>query len=232
MYWAIVILILCLLVFMIWASADVGSNVYVKTICCAHTNEKHIAITFDDGPDAEVTPRVLDVLLKYNVKATFFLIGNNVVQYPDIVKRIVAEGHVIGNHSHFHRFTFPLKSYNAILDEMNLCNNAVFGIIGKKPLLFRPPFGVTNPPISKAIKKMGFECVGWSIRSLDTVSIETSEKVFNRVCKKLHNGAILLLHDRCPNADVLLDKLINEILNKGYQIVPLNKLLNIESYEN
>ncbi len=220
-----------MLVFLIWASADVGSNVYVKTICHSKTDEKIVALTFDDGPHAEMTPRVLDVLRKYDVKATFFLVGNKVKQYPNIVKRMVAEGHTIANHTYSHRPTFPLSCYGAVAKELESCQDIITETTGISTSLFRPPFGVTNPIIGKAVAEHGMQCIGWSVRSLDTVNPQDVKRTFERVYKRLHKGAIVLLHDRCENADVLLEMLINGILDKGYKIVSIDELLNIEQYE-
>ncbi len=220
-----------MLVFLVWASADIGSNIYVKTICRAKIEEKKVALTFDDGPHAKMTPRVLDVLRRHNVKATFFLVGNKVRQYPDIAKRIVAEGHSIANHTYSHQPTFPLKGYNAVAKELKSCQDVIMKTTGVSTQLFRPPFGVTNPIIGKAVRKLGIQCVGWSVRSLDTVKSQGVERTFERVCQRLHNGAIILLHDRCEDADVLLEILINWMLDKGYKIVSIDELLNLEQHE-
>ncbi len=216
---------------MIWASTDVGSNVYVKAVCRSQTDWKHIALTFDDGPDAEVTPRVLDILKEHNVKATFFLIGSKVERHPDIVKRMQTEGHTMAIHTYSHRSTFPLSDYKAVVRELSDCRKVIADITGIRTRLFRPPFGVTNPIIGKAVRHLGLQTIGWSIRSLDTVN-KNVEETAERVSKNLHPGAIILLHDRCAGTDTLLGMLMKEIDNKGYEIVPIDELLNIEPYEN
>ncbi len=222
MYWIAAILLL-LLAFMVWASADVGSNVYVKATCRSKTDKKHIALTFDDGPDADMTPRVLDILHKHNIRATFFLIGSKAERHPCIVRRMVAEGHTVAIHTGSHRPTFPLSGYATVVAELEDCRKTLAGITGTAPRLFRPPFGVTNPVIGRAVRHLGLQTVGWSIRSLDTLSSGDVEGTARRVFRRLHPGAIVLLHDRCENADSLLEVLIKGIEDRGYRIVPIEE---------
>ena len=231
MYLLIAISVVLLILFMVWASADVGSNVYLKTICKAVTKEKLVALTFDDGPD-EATSKVLDVLKKHNIQATFFLVGNKVEKHPDIVKRIVAEGHIVGNHTYCHSGCFPLKGAKKTEHNITKCSAAIQKVIGKQPKLFRPPFGVTNPNIGKAVRALRLTNIGWSIRSLDTVKGKTREEVAEKVIKNLHTGAIILLHDRCLDADVLLENIIKGAREKGYSFASLEKMTNIQAYEN
>ena len=231
MYLLIAISLVLLILFMVWASADVGSNVYLKTICKAVTKEKLVALTFDDGPD-EATSKVLDVLKKHNIQATFFLVGSKVEKHPDIVKRIVAEGHIVGNHTYCHSGYFPLSGAKQAEHDITKCSAAIQKVIGKKPMLFRPPFGVTNPNIGKAVRALRLTTIGWSIRSLDTVEGKTREEVSEKVIKNLHAGAIILLHDRCFDADVLLENIIKGAREKGYSFASLEKMTNIQAYEN
>ena len=221
MCWIIVIVIACLL-FLVWASADIASGIYLKAKCKGRTTDKVVSLTFDDGPDGDMTPRVLDILKRYDVKATFFLIGNRVKTNPDIV----------ANHTYSQLRTFPLSSPNRVKEEIEETNNAIYSAVGKVSHLFRPPFGVTNPIIGKVVKQKGLTTIGWSIRSLDTISKRNRNDVCVKVVGSLHPGAIILLHDACQDADVLLNQLIPMILEKGYSIVPLDKLLSIDCYEN
>ncbi len=228
----IVILIAAALAFLTWASADVGSNVYIHSICKGSNDKPIVSLTFDDGPHPEMTLKVLDVLKKYGVKANFFLIGENVEKYPELAKRIVQEGHVVANHSYRHSVSFTYSSFENVKFEMETCQNAILKVVGKNVLLFRPPFGVTNPNIGKACRKIGLTCIGWSIRSIDTVSRTPREKVVMKILRKLHNGAIILLHDRCDDADSLLEQVIVKIKNKGYDFATLDQLLDVKVYEN
>lgn len=232
MYWVIIILIIVLTLFLVWASADVGSNIYLKTTCKGCCTDSVVALTFDDGPDEFMTPKVLDVLREYNIKATFFLVGSKVDCNPDIVRRIVEDGHIVANHTYSHTGLFPLCSAHKVSQELIRCRQSILTATGLLPKLFRPPFGVTNPIIGKVVKKFGLTTIGWSIRSLDTVNRYSREEICNRVVTGLHPGAIILLHDRCHDADKLLKMVITSALEKGYSFTTIDKMLNIDAYEN
>lgn len=217
---------------MIWASACINSGVYIKTLCCAKSEKKEIAITFDDGPEPEITNQVLDILNKNGAKATFFLIGEKIEKNQETVKRIVDEGHIVGLHTYSHRFNFPISGYKSVKEELTRCIEAIEKVTNKRANLFRPPFGVTNPIIAKAVKILDLQCIGWSIRSLDTANEKEIERVTKRVIRKLHSGAIILLHDRLSNAPALLERIIIESKRKGYSIKPLDQVLKIKVYKN
>ena len=231
MYLLIAISVVLLMLFLVWASADVGSNVYLKTICRAETKEKVVALTFDDAVE-ENTTKVLDVLKKHNIKATFFLVGSKVEKHPSIVKRIVNEGHIVANHTYSHSGFFPTSSKKKVGQEITKCADAIQNTVGKRPVLFRPPFGVTNPIIGKAVRALGLKTIGWSIRSLDTVKGKTREEVAQKVLKNLHAGAIILLHDRCQEADSLVENIIEGAHKQGYVFASLDKMINVKPYEN
>ena len=230
MCWIIVISLLVITLFLVWASADISSNIYVKTICKGNSEDQVAALTFDDGPDEVMTERVLDVLKRHDIKATFFLIGEKVDKYPHIVRRMVEEGHTVANHTYSHKATFPMSSAENVRQELQKCNDAIYKATGLRTKLFRPPFGVTNPIIGKMVRRNDYTTIGWSIRSLDTV--KSREDVAKKVERQLHPGAIILLHDRCNDADVLLETIIASTIEKKYTFVPLDELLKIDAYEN
>lgn len=229
MYWVLIVIVV--LVFFVWASADVGSGVYLKTLCRKRIDKPYVALTFDDGPDVEMTPRVLDVLDRHGIKATFFLIGEQVRKYPDIVRRIIAEGHIVGNHTYTHSAKFPLSNSRSVRKEIEDAQQAVEDLVGIRMRLFRPPFGVTNPIIGDVVRYCGMQAVGWSIRSLDTFESRDRNAVCKRIKRKLHNGAVILLHDRCKDADMLLEHVLKEIEICNMQVVLLDKLFEIKGYE-
>ncbi len=233
MHWIIIsILVIGLILFLTWASADVGSNIYLKVLCRRKTKERIVALTFDDGPDEEWTPRVLQVLKEYDIKATFFLIGKKVDKNPDIVNQMINDGHTIGKHSFSHQGRFPIRSQATIIDELSRCSESIYKVTNRRTTLFRPPFGVTNPTIGKVVKRLGYKTIGWSIRSFDTIKYRSREAVCRRVISKLHPGAIILLHDRCEKSDELLRNIIEIVLERKYRFVSLEELLNIGTYEN
>ncbi len=214
---------------LIYCSANICSQAYIKTYCKGNTLERKIAITFDDGPHSEVTPKVLDLLNEHKVKATFFCIGNHVHENTELIKRIDTEGHLIGNHSWAHERWFDLYSSQKMQEGIEKTNGLIFETIGKRTKLFRPPYGVTNPSLKRAIKDFNFYTVGWSIRSLDTV--KNTEHTLNRIKKRLSGGDIILFHDNREQITDILKQFLEFIDETDYQIVPLDELLNIKAYE-
>lgn len=177
-----VITILCILaivlsitVFMVWASASIRSGVYVRVFCREKTDRKVVYLTFDDGPHPPETERVLDVLRERGARATFFLIGSKVSGNEAVLRRMLEEGHALGLHTYSHAGTFPLLSFDKMLADVNDGKHAVESVAGKKISLFRPPFGVTNPTISKVVRTLGLQTVGWDVRSFDTMFCKSSE---------------------------------------------------------
>jgi peptidoglycan/xylan/chitin deacetylase (PgdA/CDA1 family) len=213
-----------------WASADVDSGIYIDTLCKGADDRRCVSLTFDDGPDEVMTPKVLDVLKENGIKATFFIIGSKAEKHPELISRIVEEGHIVGGHSWAHKSNFPIQSSNEICHELLKSENMICGITGKSMRLFRPPFGVTNPLISDAVEANGYITVGWSIRSLDTDSDKDRNIILERIVKRLHNGAVILLHDRCACSDELLRMLITALREKNYDIIGLDEMFNIEPY--
>jgi peptidoglycan/xylan/chitin deacetylase (PgdA/CDA1 family) len=220
----IIFFVVAMLLF--YASYSISSGVYLNSLCRKKSSNNYIAITFDDGVDPNITPKVLDILKKYNAKATFFIIGEHADSYPQIVKRIVDEGHDIGNHSYYHKGYFPMQKSADIYKEIQQCSNALKQASGKEIELFRPPFGVTNPMIGVAVRRSGLQSIGWSIRSLDTIG-QHIDKVERRVIKQIKAGEVILLHDNRKDADLLLDRLLHHIQNKGLEAVTIKKLFNL-----
>jgi len=213
----------------VYCSANICSQVYLKTLCKAKTNNKHIAITFDDGPNEKITPEVLNILNDYNAKATFFCIGKDIIKNQDLLKEIDAKGHLIGNHTWSHHYWFDLFSSSKMKDEIEKTTGLIFETINKKTKLFRPPYGVTNPALKRAMQDLDFNTIGWSIRSLDT--IRDVEKTLIGINKKLSSGDIILFHDNREHITEILKLFLKHAQTEGYKIVPLDELLNINPYE-
>ena len=205
------------------------TNFHHRVICHGITDEKLVAITFDDGPDPEKTPVVLDILDMYHVKATFFCIGKNIADHEQLIKRMHEEGHLIGNHSFSHSKWFDLFSSRVMQAELLKTDKLIKKITGKSPLFFRPPFGVVNPMVSKALKNMHWQTVCWNIRSFDTLENDPI-KIMNRILKKLKPGSVILLHDFTLFTQHHLGELISGIQDAGFKIVPIDILLNIPAY--
>ena len=221
--------IFCYQLVLIFGAIKIQSNFFINSICEATTTKNEIALTFDDGPADNYTNQILDILQQNNIEAAFFCIGNRIENHPDLIKRINVENHLIGNHSHSHHFFFDLYSTEKMKAELLKTNDLIHGLIGKKPNYFRPPYGVTNPNLAKAIRQLGFHSIGWNIRSMDTV-VKVEQKLLNNIIPKLKPGAVVLLHDTAQITIANLQQLIDAIHAKGFKIVRLDKLINIEPY--
>lgn len=211
-------------------SSFIGLNYHIKAYCSNPLEtEKKIALTFDDGPH-EMTLSVLELLEKYNAKATFFCIGKNIEAHPEILKKVVEEGHTIGNHSYSHAEFFDFYRKNKVIAEIEKTDALIETILGKKTTLFRPPYGVTNPSIRRALEVTKHKTIGWNIRSLDGVA-KNEQFVFNRIIKRIAPGGIVLLHDTSIQTVHVLEQLLPFLQNNNYTVVPLEELLNIKAYE-
>ena len=225
MIWiGIVVLILIVAFLLFWASWSISAGVYIKAVCKLNTHEKVVALTYDDGPEPATTPPLLEILKKYDAKATFFCIGHKAEQFPYIVRQIVDEGHTVGNHSYNHEAKFPLYRKRKMKADLLRAQQILERASGREVRLFRPPFGVTNPTIGSVVRKLGWTTIGWSIRSFDTQS-DSADKVFRRIKRKLKPGVIILLHDRMPFCAELTEKLLIYLRENGYKAVSLNDVM-------
>ncbi|MBL0049616.1 MAG: polysaccharide deacetylase family protein [Bacteroidetes bacterium] len=214
-----------------WGSSQITSNYHLTAHCCAPKNKQNeISLSFDDGPDATFTPIVLDILKKHQVKASFFCIGHKIEGNADLLKRIVEEGHIIGNHSFSHSYLFDFFTASKVKDELAKTNQVVEAITHQKLKFFRPPYGVTTPAIAEATEALKLTTVGWDVRSLDTVE-KDSTKITARVIKQLKSGSIILFHDTNNRIESVLEQVIVHCKENGFKIVSLSKLLNLNAYE-
>jgi peptidoglycan/xylan/chitin deacetylase (PgdA/CDA1 family) len=181
-----------------------------------------VALTFDDGPDPVDTPRLLDLLREKDVKATFFVVGKRAEQYPEIVRRAQAEGHLIGNHSWSHPSLFCFLTPRRLRAEIERGSESIFRVCGSRPSYFRSPVGLRHPFLEKYLNDAGLEYISWRIRSCDTM-IGNSRTLARRVLGKLSSRDIILLHDHLPRgANVMLEALpsiIEVIKKRGFTFV-------------
>ena len=216
MYWLLLILLAG--AFFFYASYHIRSGIYLKTWSRLPTDRREVALTFDDGPHPLHTPEVLDVLKRHSAPATFFCIGQEAERQPELMRRLVDEGHLVGNHSYCHKGTFPLFTRRRMLEDVEQAHKILEERTGQPVTLFRPPFGVTNPTVASVVRRMGYQAVGWSIRSFDTRG-EATEKIFRRIVRQVRPGAVILLHDRLPGCAVLTARLLGYLEEKGYKAV-------------
>lgn len=176
-------------------------GMFVDVVWRGPEEARGVALTFDDGPSPEHTPRVLDLLDAARVRATFFVIGKKAAAHPEIVRAIVERGHAVGVHGHDHDRLLALRTPARVGDDLEKCIAAVEGITGVRPTLFRPPVGITSPRIARALEEFDVTVVGWSVRALDGWAGARPDRVAARVVPKLEDGAIVLLHDAAERDD-------------------------------
>lgn len=193
------------------------------------TKNNWVAITFDDGPHPDFTPQVLKLLSRYKVKATFFCIGKEMAQYPDIVTQIIADGHTIGNHTYSHANTFGFFSTKKVVGELYRTRETIQQLTGLDTVLYRPAFGVTNPNIGRAVNQLGLRTIGWSVRSLDTTN-RSKKTLLHRITRRLKHGDIILLHDTSAKTVEVLEQLLLFLQNNNMRSVTVDQLLEIEAY--
>ncbi len=227
--WWFLVPILSYKFFVIWGSANIQSNFYTKTYCKADTDEKVIALSFDDGPNKEHTPKVLSILEENHATATFFVIGKNIQGNESIIKKIDAAGHTIGNHTFSHSFFIDFKSKAGFMYELDATSDIVYNIIKKRMKFFRPPYGVTTPHLAGASKALNYDIIGWNIRSLDTTN-DKEEKIANRVISQIKPGAIILFHDTSEKTAQVLKQTLNFAKENGFKIASVEELLKLKAY--
>ena len=204
---------------------------YGRTFTGAPAAKKQIALTYDDGPNDAHTLRLLEVLAKHEVRATFFLIGRYVQQRPEIAREVVRSGHVVGNHT----FTHPLlifKTDAEIREELRQCRQSLLDAIGEHSNLFRPPFGGRRPGTLRVARDLGLEPIMWNVTGYDwngPPAAVIERKISNRV----RGGAVILLHDgghKQMGADrsqtvLATDHLVSRYRGEGYEFVTIPKMM-------
>ena len=200
------------------------------------TSRKVVALTFDDGPDPNITPLVLDILKKCNVRATFFVVGKNVVKYPEVLRRAFKEGHQIANHSFNHNykmFSLPSK----ILRDSMSTNELIFQVIKKRPLFFRPPFGLKTYWGARILNKNGFKIVTWNNMTTDYLN-KRPAKLVHKIVLNTKKGGIIVLHDGSEGLSVKnrsnlvesLENIIQALKAQGFQFIRLDTMFNEDGY--
>lgn len=196
-----------------------------RTISSGQADEKRIALTFDDGPHFTLTPKVLDVLLRRGVKATFFVLGERVKFHPRIVSRIVAEGHEIGNHTYSHHSLASLST-EEIDHEISETQSLIKQATGFEPRLFRPPYGEFRSNAKPVFTKYGLSVIMWSVDSQDW-HIRDADRVHHMVTSRVRNGSIVLLHDIHPSTLAALPGILDTLRADGYQFATVNELCDL-----
>lgn len=191
--------------------------------------EKLIALTFDDGPDRRTTPEILDLLNAYHAKATFFVIGNRVDKYPELVIREDIEGHEVANHTYNHTYFTRRMNGTTIRDEMINTQNKITEVTGKTCRWFRPPGGYYDDQVVNMARQNGYTIVLWSWHQ-DTKDWRSPgvEKIVKKVLNNARNGDIVLLHDHVNGSTQTVEalkKILPELVQRGYRMVTITELM-------
>jgi peptidoglycan/xylan/chitin deacetylase (PgdA/CDA1 family) len=214
----------------------VRMNYYAPAVCRGKAGRKRIALTFDDGPHSLVTPLLLDLLKERQAQATFFCVGEQAEAHPELIRRIVAEGHTLGNHSYAHHWWTNFLTTRPLAREINRAQTVLRTLSGQSPKYYRSPMGLANPHLAPALTEIGLKLIAWNVRPFDRG--ESAETIVRRVLgsegKKIPqaDGSIVLLHDGGAASPYLVDavrEIIDRFQAQGYSLVNLDELLNDEA---
>lgn len=209
------------------------SSVLYPTLVRGRTDQPRVALTFDDGPDPEITPAVLDLLAEYDARATFFVIGRHLEEHRALGERIHREGHELGNHSWHHSYLLNFSSAAGHGVEIDRCSQLIKSVTqSDREPLYRPPVGLKSPAMARAAHKRHLDVVAWSIHSRDTFASD-ARSVANGVVRRIRPGDIVLLHDghdrdrqHRPLILQILPLLLQGLRERGLKSVAVSELSN------
>lgn len=201
----------------------------VTSRVAGHTTQ--VALTFDDGPDPEVTPAVLEALAAEGARATFFVIGQSLAANPELGRQILAQGHELANHSYEHARTLNFRGTQAMLAEIGRGAEALQTFTGQAATLYRPPIGLKSPPLARVARRLGLEVIMWSCHARDTGSARAVQ-IADRVLGRVRPGDIVLLHDGHDRRDAhrletaeAVQRILAGLKARGLQAVTVSELL-------
>ena len=216
---------------------DTNSNFWAPTLWRAPRPTNAVALTFDDGPDPEFTPRVLQILAEKKVPAAFFVVGRRADAHPELLAEAVRGGHLVAGHTYNHDLSFHFRLWGGVRKEIDACNRAIVRAIGREPLLFRSPQGFKNPALGDVLRELGLTAVGWQVRGLDAIE-RNPDTIFQRIVRGAKPGGVIAMHDgagllgtssRQPTLDAL-PKVIDALRASGLEFARLDTLLDVEPY--
>jgi len=210
---------------------------YLTSLSRGPKDRRQVALTFDDGPDPHITPRLLDLLKQEGVPVAFFFIGNTAQNHIHLVKRADVEGHLIGNHSFFHPYNWILLSNAQIFSELNRANQVLSEILQRTPRFVRLPFGVSRPGLSQILQILNLTSVGWDARGLEGI-YQNPKIIANRIARQTRNGSIILLHESYYRTQQFEPETVLETVRltitllreRGFTFVRLDQLLEQPGY--
>ena len=181
---------------------------------------REICLTFDDGPEPNVTPRVLELLDRFQAKASFFCIGEKAAAHPELVREIAHRGHSVENHSYHHRRAFAFFGMSRLRREVEAAQQILTSIAGRPPAFFRAPAGFRSPLLDPVLSSAALRYVSWTRRGFDAVSRDP-QRILQRLIRGLSAGDVLLLHDSAPVVLAVLPALLGELAARGLKAVSL-----------
>ena len=202
---------------------ELARGIVLRKLMRGSASRKQIAITFDDGPHAKYTPKLLAILKQYDARATFFVVGRLAERHPDLIRAEIAAGHDVGNHTYDHVNLTKLP-LGQTATEIQACGDVLKAITHKRPSLFRPPGGDYNTRVGRIANDLDYTMVLWTDDPGDYA--DPGEKViFNRVMRKVRNGGIILIHDGIQQTVDILPKILQTLKNRGYQFVTVDQMM-------
>lgn len=231
---AVTLAVICAVVFSVVAVSSAGGFISVATankklpIYSTKYDKNVASLSFDAAWGNEDTGQLIEILDKYKVKATFFIVGEWVDKYPDSVKALSDAGHEIMNHSNTHPDMSKL-SREQMLEEIKGCNQKIKKITGKEPTLFRAPYGAYNNTLIEVLSSINMHCVQWDVDSLDWKNYSSNE-ISARVIRKVGPGSITLFHNAAPNTPAALPTIIEKLQADGFKLIPISKLIYKDNF--
>jgi polysaccharide deacetylase family sporulation protein PdaB len=222
---------LCILALTLGYSAgtqEVSGKSREIPIYCVKRDDKVVALSFDAAWGNEQTQQLIDILAEYNVKTTFFVVGDWVGKYPESIKALHDAGHEVMNHSDTHAHMAKL-SKDAIRKEVKDCNDKIAAITGVVPKLFRAPFGEYNNQVIQTVREMGMYTIQWNIDSLDWKDL-TPSQMLSRIIPKVVPGSIILFHNGGKYTPDVLPSILRTLVNDGYKIVKISEIIYYDNY--
>lgn len=220
-----ILLAVALIFAVVYSPAFVGASAAARKlpVYCVKRDDKCCSLTFDAAWGNEDTQQLIDILGKYNVKATFFVVGSWVDKYPESVRALFDAGHEVMNHSNDHEH-FNQLSTDEIIANVNACNDKLEAVTGVRPHLFRCPYGEYDDHVVAAVNSMGIDMIQWDVDSLDWKDYDASN-IFQRVTSRVQPGSIVLFHNAALHTPEALPSIIEYLIQNGYSIVPVSDIL-------
>jgi peptidoglycan/xylan/chitin deacetylase (PgdA/CDA1 family)/GT2 family glycosyltransferase len=211
------------------------SRFYGKVLSNGNRNYRRIALTFDDGPNEPYTSQVLNILEQYQIKATFFVVGQNARRYPETCRRIVTAGNAIGNHSYHHRRSLCLRWGKTIARDIELTHQVIYKCTGSEPKLFRPPRGFRTPWLMRTVRRLGYTVITWDNMTSDWKADKSGDEIIRAILRRAKPGSIIVLHDgrsTRPGYDrgqmlQALPSIIESLKKRGFDFVTIPELLEL-----